>query len=217
LKIQALAAAKAHLKGLVPGAIESLSEVAFPDIKGIAINREFLPQILGQVRKQVQSRAGAESTVKDIVRTNMKARSVKQKAARKVLVDKFAVMEARRLEEAKIRHGTIRIYIPDASGKPVAVGPIDIDSQKSIADIESDVETWIKTNRPDLAQLFQWGVRMCLIDENGEPRPVEESAKLFEAKAGQISMLPKDEPAPDPVDDAQDDQKQDGDNDNNDQ
>lgn len=217
LKIQATAAAKAHLKGLVPGAIASLSEVAFPDMKGIAIDREFLPQILGQVRKQVESRANADSLIKNIAQKSLKARSAQQKAARQVLIDKFAVMEARRLEEAKIRHGNIRIYIPDASGEPVAIGPIEIDSQKSIAEIEDDVETWVKQNKPELAELFQWGVRMCLRDENGEPIPIDESAALFEAKAGQITMKPKDEPAPDPPDDEQDDQNPDGEDDNADE
>lgn len=218
LKIQATATAKAHLKGLVPGAIESLSEVAFPDMKGIAITREFLPQIFGQVQKQVESRVKAESTIKDMLRKNVKAVSVRQKAARKELVDKFAVMEARRFEEAKIRHGNIRIYIPDSNGEPVAIGPIEVDSKKSIAEIESDVEKWVKLNRPDLEDMFKWGVRMCLRDENGKPLPIDESANLFEAKAGQISMLPKDEPTPDPLDDAQDYQNQgNGDGDNGDQ
>merc|ERR1719409_1753251 len=52
LKIQAMAAAKAHLKDLVPNTVKSLQEEAFPDVKGMAITRDFLPQIFAEARAQ---------------------------------------------------------------------------------------------------------------------------------------------------------------------
>lgn len=204
LKIQALAASKAHLKGLVPNAIESLTEVAFPDKKGTAIKCQFLPQIFGEVQKHVQAKTGAEREITNMMRRCTQARAEKQASARQVLVDKWAVMEARRLEEAKIRRGNVRIYIPGEDGKPVPVGPVQINSEETMAQIEERVHEWLKENKPNMATAFPWGVTMCLNNENGEPVPVEEAAQLFEAKAGQISMSPKEEPPPAPEEDAGD-------------
>jgi len=198
LKIQAMAVAKAHLKGLVPNAIESLKELAFPDQKGKAVNQLFLPKVFAEVQQQVQAKASAESVITDIMRTNMKARAAKQASARQVLIDKSKVIEARRLEELKIRRGDIRIYIPSESGEPVPIGPVKINSEENISEIEGRIYEWLKTNKPDLAPMFPWGVTMCLRDESGEPVPAQESAKLFEAKVGQISMVPKEEPPPEP-------------------
>merc|ERR1711862_454527 len=85
LKIQAMATAKAHLKNLVPGAVQSLQEEAFPDTKGVAITRDFLPGIFGEARKQVQGRSAAKSFITDIVRKNVKAGAEKQASARQIL------------------------------------------------------------------------------------------------------------------------------------
>jgi len=194
LKIQALAVSKAHLKNLVPNAMKSLQEEAFPDMKGMAVTREFLPQIFKEVRQQVQSRTAAENAITDIVRKNVKARTDKQNAARQVLVDKWNAMEARRLEEARTKRGNIRIYVPDQDGTLVAVGPIQIGSQDSIEEVQKLVFEWLQTNQPGLVPLFQWGVIMAIRDEKGELVPISDTAQMFEAKAGQISMLAQEEP-----------------------
>jgi len=196
LKIQAVAAAKAHLKDLVPNAVQSLQEEGFPDLKGMGIVRNFLPQIFSEVRQQVQSRASAESVITDIVRKNVKARTEKQTKARQVLVEKWDQMEAKRLEEAKTRRGHIRIYVPDKDGALVAVGPIQIASEDSIEDIQKLVFEWLEANQPSLVSVFPWGVIMAMRNENGELVPVTETAQMFEAKAGQISMLAQEEPLP---------------------
>jgi len=196
LKIQALAVAKAHLKNLVPNAIQSLQEEAFPDMKGIAITREFLPQLFGEVRQQVQSRTAAESVINNMVRKNVKARTDKQNAARQVLIDKNAALEARNLEEARTKLGNIRIYVPDQDGTLVSVGPIQIKSEDSIEEVQKLVFDWLEANQPSLVPLFQWGVIMAMRDENGELAPIADTAMMFEAKAGQISMLAQDEPPP---------------------
>lgn len=196
LKIQAMAVAKAHLKDLVPNAVQSLQEEAFPDMTDLTINREFLPQIMTEVRQQVQSKVGAEKSIKNIIRKNVKARTTNQTVARQVLVEKWNVLEARRLEEAKTKRGDIRIYVPDGDGNVVAVGPIKIAAEDSIADIQQLVFDWLQANQPRLVELFPHGVIMAMKDQNGDLVPVADTAEMFDAKAGQISMLPQEPPPP---------------------
>jgi len=200
LKIQALAVAKAHLKSLVPNAVQKLQEEAFPDSKVVAITRDFMPQIFAEVRQQVQSRGSAESVITDIVRRNVKARSNMQAGARSVLVDRWSIMEKARLEEAKAKRGNIRIYVPDQDGKLVAVGPIQIASGDSIEDVQKLVSDWLDANQPSLVSLFKHGIIMAMKNENGDLVPLAETAQMFEAKAGQISMLAKEPPPPEPRD-----------------
>jgi len=204
LKIQSMAVAKAHLKGLVPNAVQSLQEEAFPDMTDMAITRDFIPKIVEEVRQQVHSKAGAEKVITKMVRTNVKARTTAQTAARQVLVDRWNALEATRLEEAKTKRGNIRIYVPDAEGTPVAVGPIQIDSQDNIEDVQKLVFEWLQANQPRLLELFPHGVIMAMQDENGTLVPVASTADMFEAKAGQISMLPQEPPADSPRGDGAD-------------
>merc|ERR1719263_1344154 len=121
---------------------------AFPDMKGMAVTRTFMPQILTEGRKEVDSRSATEGTLTDIVKKNVKARAKKQATAQKVLTDKWAIMEAKRLEEVKIKRGHIRIYVPDEDGTPVPVGPIQISAQDSIEAVQSLVFEWLQTNQP---------------------------------------------------------------------
>lgn len=210
LKIQSLAVAKAHLKNLVPDAVKSLQEEAFPDTKEQAVVRLFMPGVFAEVQKQIKGKAAAESVISSIVKKDVKARQVSQIAARQVLVDKWNILEARRLEEAKTKRGNIRIYVPDENGTPIAVGPIQIGSQDSIEDVQSQVEAWLEANQPGLLKLFPWGVTMAMRDESGELIPVAATALMFEAKAGQISMLPKDEPPPPPPEEPEEGQEGEG-------
>jgi hypothetical protein len=198
LKIQAMAAAKAHLKDLVPNTVKDLMQDAFPDMKGMAVTRAFMPKILAEVRESVAGNTGCEKTISDILKRNVKARADKQKSARQTLKDKWAAMEAKRLEEAKIKRGNIRIYVPDpdGSGNVVPVGPLQVSNQDNIEDVQTKVFEWLQKNEPRLVPSYEHGVLMALINETGEAVPVEDSAQMFEAKAGQISMIPKDPPPP---------------------
>lgn len=196
LKIQAMAAANAHLQNLVPSAVSNLNEVAFPDMKGMAINRLFLPQVLGQVRQTVQARSKTENCINDIMAGCVRAKTTAQKAARQVHIDKFAEMERRRLEEAQTKRGSIRIYTDDGHGGKVPVGPIKISSQDSIAEVQDRVFEWLQTNEPKLAENYPWGVEL-LID--GEP--AQATSEIFEAKSGQTTMSGKPEPVKEEVPD----------------
>jgi len=199
LKIQAMAASKAHLKDLVPNAVNSLTEVAFPDMKGVAINRTFLPQVLSGAREQVKSQDGQDKAISSMVKTCMKRKVTAQKAARKTLVDKFADLERIRLEEMKIRRGSIRIYIENAEGEQIAVGPVQIESNETVEELQERIFNWLQDNHAALATSYQFGVMMCIRNDEGDLVPVEQTAQLFEAKAGQISMLPASAPeAPPP-------------------
>jgi len=197
LKIQSMNIAKAHLRNLVPKAVLSLQKEAFPDKKDLTINRGFIPEVVSEVKSQVQGRTHADKSITSIIRKNCKARTVKQTAARQVHVANWAIAEAKRLEEAKTRRGNIRIYVPDAHGIPVPVGPIQIGSTDSIEQVQEMVLQWLQANQTSLVELFPHGVRMAMKNEAGELIPVAETAEMFEAKAGQISMLPQ-EPPPEP-------------------
>merc|ERR1719464_1642139 len=66
LKIQAMSTAKQHLSRLVPNAVADLKEVAFPDEQGMAIDRIFLPQLLGQVQQEIHNVIRARQHVDDV-------------------------------------------------------------------------------------------------------------------------------------------------------
>jgi len=194
LKIQAMAASKAHLKDLVPNAVSSLNEVAFPDMKGVAINRTFLPKVVSEARVQVQALDSQDKEISGMVKNCMRLRVAQQKLARKALCDKFAELEKTRLEEAKIRRGNIRIYVENAEGNQIAVGPVQIESSIELAELQSRIYQWLQDNHSELVELYPHGIMMCIRSDDGELVPIEMTTQLFEAKAGQISMLPA--PAP---------------------
>jgi len=189
LKIQAMAASHAHLKNLVPSAVKNLSEVAFPDSKGMAINRIFLPQLLNNVRQQVSDRIASENCINNMMAGRVRARAEAQKAGKQALVDKWTDKERRRVEEAQTKRGSIRIYVDDGAGGKVPVGPIKIASNMSIEEVQAQVEEWLQANAPDVAANYPWGVVLLV---NGEP--CKDASDIFEAKPGKTTMLPKEEP-----------------------
>eukprot|EP00439_Symbiodinium_sp_Y106_P067987 s3852_g11.t1 len=118
LKIQAVNAAKSHLANLVPNAVEDLKEVAFPDSRGLAIQRNFMQGLFQQVQQEVSAIKRAQQEVDEIVADGVAAQQAKWSASLQGQREKFAGMEKLRLEELQIRRGKIRILIDDGSGNP---------------------------------------------------------------------------------------------------
>lgn len=191
LKIQAIAAAKGHLARLVPNAVGDLAEVAFPDIKGMAINRLFLPQLFGQVQQEVHSWIRSESVVDEIVAAHVNQRIEAQGQALQEQRGRHQEIERARKEELQIRHGKIRILVDDGSGGKLSVGPVQVSQDQEIEEVHARIFEWLQENEPKLAELWCWGVTLLL---DGDP--IKNTLGIFNAKSGQISMSPKSEPAP---------------------
>ncbi|CAK0862064.1 unnamed protein product, partial [Prorocentrum cordatum] len=193
LKVQAMGAARAHLQALVPRAVSDLREVAFPDDKGMAITRLFLPELLGQVQEQVRARAAAESHAAKAAAAAVEAQRAARAAAVRAREGARRAEALRRFEEAQIRRGRIKISIDDGQGGSVLVGPVQISERDEVADIEARVHEWIQANQAELASRVPHGV---LVQVAGEP--AESAAALFDARAGQISMVARPEPPAEP-------------------
>lgn len=196
LKVQAMAAAKAHLAGLVPGAVRGLTKVTFPDARLLAVERIFLPQLLGEVHEQVRSITQAQEVFTDIANEGVKEQLKAMQASRAKQREVFKEMERKRREEAQIRRGSIRIYVPDSDGNRVPVGPVQISSDEDIGTVQDRVFAWLQENEPELSKAWEFGILLCLDDE-----PAETTAAIFAAKAGQISLQPKPEPIPEEPED----------------
>merc|ERR1712039_979996 len=206
LKIQAMSTSRQHLARLVPNAVDELNEVAFPDMKGMAINRVFLPQLLGQVQQEVQTLLRARQTVDDVVVGCVRDRSSVQSKALLGHRERRAARERKRYEEKQIRQGKIRILVDDGKGGKVPVGPIQISSQESVDEVQNRVYQWLQENEPNLASSWPCGVILCL-----EGEPMQSTMSIFEARAGQISMVPKPEPpAPEDQDEQDGDENGEG-------
>lgn len=198
LKIQALAVAKQHLSGLVSTTVSNMKEIAFPDMQGMAIDRLFLPQLFSRVKQEVQSiqeaRQHTDELIKHVVQSHLDSNAKALEAQR----EKNRELERRHLEELQIRQGKVRIFVDRGDGHNIPVGPIQISTKDSIDEVQDRVYQWLQDHEPKIASAWPWGVAMCL---NGEH--VKVTSALFEAKPGQISMLPKSEPA-EPADRAAD-------------
>mmetsp|Transcript_84565 Transcript_84565/g.213262 ORF Transcript_84565/g.213262 Transcript_84565/m.213262 type:complete len:466 (-) Transcript_84565:218-1615(-) len=205
LKIQAVSTAKQHLSRLVPNAVSDIKEIAFPDEKGLAINRIFLPQLLGQVQQEVQTIIRSQQQLDEVVAGCMHTRLSAQSSAYQAQRERHDARERKRYEEMQIRRGKIRILVDDRnSGGKVSVGPIQISSEDSIDEVQDRVFRWLQENEPSLASAWPCGVTLLL-----DGAPVESTVSIFEAKAGQISMVPKPEP-PAPEEQEGDDDAEDG-------
>mmetsp|Transcript_144811 Transcript_144811/g.403489 ORF Transcript_144811/g.403489 Transcript_144811/m.403489 type:complete len:462 (-) Transcript_144811:94-1479(-) len=191
LKIQAIKAAKQHLSRVVPNAISDLQEVAFPDTRGLAINRLFLPQLLGQVQQEVQSMRRAQQHVDELVTPLVRDHVAAQASGLAVHREKTREMERRVIEQSQIRQGKIRIHVDLGGGRKVPVGPIQISDADDIDVTQDRVYQWLQENEPQLARTWPFGVFLCISGE-----PVRTTREIFEAKVGQISMVPKPEPPP---------------------
>jgi hypothetical protein len=193
LKIQAIALANRHHDQLVPDAVEDLRPVAFYDMKGMAIDRIFLPQLLGQARKEVQSMKETQRSIDESVKDSIRKQQNFSAEAFAKQRERTKELEQQRLEELQLRQGKMRIVVDDGSGGKVAVGPIQVSSNEGIEEVLHRVEAWMSENEPKVASAFPWGVILCI-----DGVPIEATKEIFEAKAGQLSMVPKPEPLPDP-------------------
>merc|ERR1712113_333079 len=111
LKIQAMSTAKQHLSRLTPHAVSDIKEVAFPDMKGMAINRIFLPQLLGQVQQEVQTIIRAQQQLDDMVAGCVHDRLSAQSGSLCGHKERHYARERKRYEELQIRQGKIRILV----------------------------------------------------------------------------------------------------------
>lgn len=191
LKIQAVHSAKAHLAKVVPDAVASLQEVAFPDVRGQAINQVFLPALLGQVQEEVASVERARRQVADVVASQTQKRLDARARGLEAQREKSKVQEGKALEAAQRRRGKIRIHVDVGGGERVPVGPIQISDEESIEATQERVYSWLCEARPDLASSWPHGVLLCVAGE-----PVRSTAAIFDAGAGQISMVARPPPPP---------------------
>lgn len=194
LKIQAINASKVCLEKLVPAAVEDLQEVAFPDTRALSIERFFLPDLFSQVQKEVNAVRQAKSVVGEVVHSKVEENQVRWEAGLEAHRSLNTALEKKRLEELQIRQGKIRILVDDGSGQPTPVGPIQLSTKDTIDELQDRVYAWLQQNEPKLAEAWPHGVALMLSGQ-----PVEATAELFEAKAGQISMVAKEPPPPEPV------------------
>lgn len=188
LKVQAVAMSKQHLSRLVETSIDKLKEVGFPDMQGMAIDRVFLPQLFRRVQQEVQTmqaaRIQADEIIKSVVQSHSEANAKSLQAHR----EQNRELERQHFEELQIRQGRIRIFVENAEGQKIAVGPIQISTKDSIDELQDRVYRWLEEHEPKIAAAWPFGVAMCL---NGEA--VKATTALFEAKPGQITMVPKTE------------------------
>jgi len=193
LKIQAMAAAKQHLAQIVPTAVKDLEATAFPDAKLMAIERLFLPQLLGQVQQEVRTMCQAQQIINQAASGAVHA----QVAAYSSSIEKHRELhrkaDLKKFEEQQIRKGKIRIVVDTGHGGTVRVGPIQISSKDGVDEVLGRVYKWLQENEPKLAGEWPHGVLLLI---GGQP--MERTHDIFEAKAGQISMVAKPEPPPPP-------------------
>lgn len=191
LKIQAVASASQHLSRLIPNAVSELADAAFPDMKGIAIDQVFLPQLLGQVQQEVKAKKKAQQVINGIVAACDREQLDIQRSGFAVHKERFLEVERKRYEEMQIRHGKIRILVDDEAGGKTPIGPIQISTQEDIDAIQSRVFEWLQENKPDLSAAWPWGVILCIDGET-----VQSTEDIFSSKFGQLSMVAKPEPPP---------------------
>lgn len=193
LKIQSMAAAKQHLDQIVPTAVTSIQETAFPDCKSMAIERLFLPSLLGLVQKEVATMRQADKLVAQAVSDTVQAQVASYSSSIEKHRQLHLQADRKKYEEQQIRKGKIRIVVDDGSGGSLRVGPIQISTQDSVEEVLTRVYKWLQENEQKLAEAWPHGVLLLI---NGQP--MQKTAEIFEAKAGQISMVAAPEPPPAP-------------------
>jgi hypothetical protein len=190
LKLQALKATELYTPGLVPNAVNDLIGVCFPDSKELAIEQLFLPSLFQQVRKEQENSRKAAQLLDEISDSRVERLVSAQSSAAQAQKEKWAEICRQKAEEEQIRQGNIRIYVDDGKGGKVPIGPIQISSEDVIEEVNKRVYEWLQTNETTLAESMPYGILLCLDDVK-----VEETAEIFAAKAGQISMSPQEAPA----------------------
>merc|ERR1712224_993057 len=189
LKLQALRATELYTPQLVPNAVNDLLGVCFPDARELAIEQLFLPGIFKQVQKEQQNARQAAELLDEISDSRVDRLITAQSSSAQAQKDNWAEICRQKAEEEQIRQGNIRIYVDDGAGGKVPVGPIQISSGDVIEEVNKRVYEWLQTNETTLAEQMPYGILLCLDDV-----PVGETAEIFAAKAGQISMQPQEAP-----------------------
>jgi len=189
LKLQALTATELYTPQLVPNAVNDLLGVCFPDSRELAIEQLFLPSIFKQVQTETQNAHKAAALLDEVSDSRVERLITAQSTAAQAQKDKWAEMCRQKAEEEQIRQGNIRIYVDDGAGGKVPVGPIQIASADVIEEVNKRVYEWLQTNETKLAEQMPYGIALCLDDV-----AVGETAEIFAAKAGQITMTPKEAP-----------------------
>lgn len=173
LKIQAMAAVKHVLDKSVPNAFQGLQEVAFPDMKGMAINRLFLPQLLGEVQREVRNRKAAQVSADEAVAAAVRNKLSAASDALQDHRDRTAELNRIKLEELQIRQGKIHIAFDDDAGNKIVVGPIEICETESVDDVQQRIMEWLKQNDPKSAALCPHGV-VLRVNETPVEGPMQE-------------------------------------------
>lgn len=191
LKLQALTATEIYIPQLVPNAVNDLLGVCFPDSKELAIEQLFLPAIFKQVQQEQETSRKAAELLDEISDSRVERLLTAQTTAAEAQKEKWAKICKERAEEEEIRQGCIRIYVDDGSGGKVPIGPIQISSEEGIEEVNNRIYEWLKENETKLANQMPFGISLTLNDVE-----VEQTAEIFTAKVGQISMAAKPEPPP---------------------
>merc|ERR1712061_864365 len=123
---------------------------------------------------------GAEEVVARSVHESIATQSKALEAHRK----KNRVLEKRRFEELQIRQGIIRIRVND-----IFVGPIQISSQNDLTEVQNRISEWLQEHESHLAKEFPYGVDLCIAGD-----VIQNTDQIFEAKPGEISIVPKPQP-----------------------
>lgn len=169
LKVQAMTLSRAHLRRLVPNAIQDLCETAFPDERVLAVERDFLPHLWNQVQSEVQAHLEAVQIVDEIAEHSVVADIVKRKKA---------------AEEQHSLQNRRQIWI--AANCRDGIGPIEISSSDTLDEIEARVYAWLKKHQPILASQNERGLRLCVMGQ-----PLTDITALFTASSETISIEPK--------------------------
>jgi hypothetical protein len=195
LKLQSLRATELYTPQLVPNAVNDLLGVCFPDSKELAIEQLFLPALFTQVRKEQETARQAAELMDEISDSRVERLITAQSTAAQAQKEKWAEICRQRAEEEQIRQGNIKIYIDDANGGRVGIGPIQISSEDTIEEANKRVFEWLQQNEATIAESMPYGIKLCLEDDIG-PTEVAATADIFAAKAGQISMSAMEAPPP---------------------
>jgi len=195
LKIQAMAAARCHLQNLVPNAVRSLAEVAFPDVKGMAISRGVMPDLIKSAHEEVVAKKKAVREIDAVVAQRLQTQLSAQQDGYRAHRDRTAAIKRQKFEEKQTRQGKIRVKI-DELGDNV-LGPIQISATDPIALVNQMVYKWLKEQQdPALVKLLEawkWGV---VVKVNGEA--ITNAAQLTAAGPGQTSVFGEPPPPPTP-------------------
>lgn len=200
LKVQAIAAAKAHLTGVVKNAVTDLKPVAFPDERATAVNRSFLPQLLGQVRQLVQGRLQTERVVDEMVANAVGRGQREERRAVEAMASRRRDIGKIRFEEAQIRNGIVRLFVADGAGGQKNVGPLNLSTAADLPAASESAIAWLSEHEPRSADAYAHGGVLVL---DGSPAGALDD--VFAAGVGQLSLERNPTPPPSEPKEAEED------------